>query len=522
MKSKKNMVKNITFIIIFLSVTIGIFKFHFDRNYRIRTNPPSDLYSKEVKIDSGMVKGSPSLLTTKDGYVAAYTAEDKVFLLKLDKSGKKVKKLTLNGYSKYINDINLVHDKSLNYLVFTTYFEGDKKLIQISFDNQLNNIKETNKGIMKFVKRINDDSLVFCYEDKVIFTNLSEGYSNVLNYSETNMISGTKSGNSYYVQMMDKQGNINEIEISKGKIIKKFHYTFNKTSSIKFSNMITTADNENIYSLFEVELKGQEQGVYMLTFPKKDGKATSKQFYLNNEKYYYNLIPAFSSKEGNFLAITSLPSEGSEASIELAEVSIKDGEVNNIIKATRTGNLPYSPCYSEDSLIFVTIDDDGSPNIYIESKNKDFKNINNKVTYEEKRNAITDTIGDELTSIAFVPVLGISWMFMGAFLVGIITFINWKVNALAENILLYISYIITAIFKTFIIYKSVYVLFGKTTGIMANRTYGCLLSLGISLICFAFLIYKQKNDKQDMAYFVFFIPLLIDTILTQILFVPYF
>lgn len=522
MKNVKNLIKNIIFIVIFLSITLGIFKFHYERNYGIRTSPPSKLYSKEIMIDSGYIKGYPSLITTDDGYVAAYTSEDKVFLFKLDKLGNKIKKLTINGYSKYINDVNLVHSKSVNYLVFTTYFGGDKKLIQISFDDQLNNIKETNQGSMKFTKRIDDDSLVFCYKDKVVFKNFNEGYTNVLNYSNISMVSGTKTNNSYYVQMIDTDRNINGVEINKGKIVHKYHYTFGKISSIEFSNMISTSDSQNIYNLFEVKLKGEEKGVYMLTFPRTKGNPTYKQLQLSNEMYYYGLIPASSSKDGNFLAITTLPSEGSESSIELAEISIEDGKIETVTKATRTADQPYYPCYMGDSLIFTTVNDDSSFNIYIESKNKDFKKLNNKITSKEKKDALTDTIGDEITSIAFAPILGFSWMFVGAILIGIISFIEWKSNDLAEDILTYISYIITAIFKTYIIYKTVYVTFGQPTGIMANTNFGCLISIIISLICFIFFIYKKKNDKRDMAYLVFFIPLIIDTVLTQILFVPYF
>ncbi|MDV3428603.1 MAG: hypothetical protein LIR50_16560 [Bacillota bacterium] len=520
--TRKTDIKNIIFILIFLTITILIFKFHYERNYNIRTSAPSTLYSKEVKIDSDKIKGYPSVLSADDGYIVSYTSEDKVYILKLDKKGKNIKKITLNGYSKYINDVNLVHSKSLNYLVFTTYFDGVKKLIKYSFDNQLNNINEINEGNIKAVKKISDDSLVLCYEDKVIFKNLNESYSTILNNKGTAMVSGTKMGDVYYVQTLDLSGNINGAEINKGKIIKKFNYCYGKTSSLKFNNIITVADNNNIYSLLELDFKGETIGVNMLTFPKNGEKASCRPFYINGDKYYYNLIAVSSSDQGKFITITSLPSNGSEPSVEMAEISIKDGEVKNIVKATRTENVPLSPSYSKDSLVFTTLNDNNTSNLYITSKNDYFKNINNKVTYAEKKEALIDTIGDELTSIAFVPVLGISWMFMGAFLVGIITFIEWKVNDLSESILLYVSYIITAIFKTFIIYKSVYVLFGRTTGIMSNRTYGCLFSLGISLICFIFLIYKQKNDKRDMSFLVFFIPLIIDTILTQILFVPYF
>ncbi|MFA6941938.1 MAG: hypothetical protein WCQ54_13330 [Clostridiaceae bacterium] len=522
MKKRKIDKNGIFFLCLFLVVGLGIISFHYVKNYKIRTSVPSSLYSKELKTDFDSIKGYPSIISTNDGYIISYTIDNKVILNKIDKLGKKVKRISINGYSEYINDINLVNDKNSYYVVFTTYIDGSKKIVEYNFDNSLNKISEKNINSINNIIKIDGSSLVYTYDSKVVYKNFVENYSTDLNYKGIKMISGTKLEDGYYLLLMDLDGKVKVVKVENGKSEEKYSYLVNRSANMEFKNIAAAADDKNLYGLIEVDLKGEAKGVNILTIPKKGGNLSYKAFNVKNNNLFYNLIPVSSGDEAKFIGITNVPLAGGKYSEELTEFSIKHGATGNIINATRLDKIPYSPSYSVDSMIFLTNEGDNKLSLYITSKSDKFKEANNDVTSNEKELALTDTASGILTSFAYVFVLGIAWILFGAVLIGFITFFDWKKDNTKIDIMLYISYIITALFKTYIIYKTVYIRFeGSVNGFFSNPVYGCLASLLISFVCFSFLIYRQRKDDDTMTFFLFFIPLLIDTILTQILFVPY-
>ncbi|MDV3428604.1 MAG: hypothetical protein LIR50_16565, partial [Bacillota bacterium] len=492
------------------------------RNFKIRTSVPSKLYSKEVKIDSDFIKGYPSILSTNDGYIISYTVGNKVILNKIDKLGKKIKRVSINGYSEYINDINLVCDKNSYYAVFTTYIDGSKKAVEYNFDNDLDKIGEKNISSINNIIKIDGSSLAYTYDSKVTYKNFAENYSADLNYKGIKLISGIKQDDGYYLILMESDGKTRVDKIESGKTEEKYSYLINKSSNMEFKNIAAATDDKNLYGLIEVDLKGEAKGVNILTIPKQGGNISYKAFNTKNSNLFYNLIPVSSGSEAKFIGITDVPVSGGKYSEELTEFSIKHGVCGNIINATRIDQLPYSPSYSADSMIFLTNEGDYKLSLYITSKSDKFKEANNGVRSGEKDLALSDTASGILTSFAYVFILGIAWILFGAVLMGFITFLDWKKNNAKTDIMLYISYIITALFKTYIVYKTIYIRFeGSVNGFFSNPVYGCLASLIISLICFTFLMYWQKKDEDTMPFFLFFLPLLIDTVLTQLLFVPY-
>lgn len=522
MRKKKIDKKGLIFLILFLIIGFSIISLHYFRNYQIRTSVPSSLYSKELKIDSGLIKGYPAFISSEDGYIASYTINNKVILNKIDKIGKKNKTVSINGYSEYVNNINLVHGKNSYFLVFTTYIDGNKKVVEYSFDKNLNKISEVTGTNINNVIKIDDNSLLYTYDNKVIYKNFIEGSLISLNYKGIKMAAGTKTGNTYYIMLMDLDGATKEIAIENGKAVEKNSYLINRTSSMSFKNIAAAADNKNMYSLIEIDLKGETKGVNLLTIPKNGGNITYKAFTIGNNKLFYNLLSVSSGSDAKFIGITNVSLPGGRYAEELVEFSIKDGMGSSINKATRLDKIPYSPSYSGDSMVFFTNEGDDISSLYITSKNERFKEANNAITSQEKSIAATDTISGILTSISFIFVLGITWIFFGVILVGIITFLEFKKENIKTDILLLIGYVMTGLFKTYMIYNTVYVRFaGSVTGFLSNAVIGCLASILISFVCSTFLIYMHKKDEDGMAFFIFFIPLIIDTVLTQLLFVPF-
>lgn len=522
MKKRKLDKKGIVFLCLFIAFGLGIISYHYVRNYKIRTSVPSGLYSKEVKEDLNLIKGYPSILSKDNNYFISYTAGKNIIIDKIDELGKKIKNVSINGYSEYINDIEMVNDINSCYVVYTTYIDGSKKVVECNFDDNLNKKSENIIGNFNKVTKIDEVSLVYSSDNKAVYKNFLDNYSIDLNYKGIKMISGTKADDCYYLILMDSEGITREIKINNRKAEEKYSYKISKSSNINFQNLVSAADDKNIYSLIEVNLKGETKGVNLLTFPKDSGNVSYKAFSINNNEFFYSLLPVSSGREAKFIGITDVPLPGGKYSEELAEFTVKDGIGSNIINATRLDKIPYCPSYSVNGLAFLTNEGDDRASLYITSKNEKFKEYNNIVTSSEKELALADTASQILTSIAYMLVLGISWLLFGSVLVGIITFLDWRSNNAKIGIMLYISYIIISIFKTYIIYKTIYIRFvGSVRGFFSNPVCGCVASMLISFICFIFLIYKHEKDEDSMTFFLFFIPLLIDTLLTQLLFVPF-
>ena len=125
------------YIISFIVLFFTILGFQYKVEYGIRTQTPSDKWSKEVVIAKGDVSTFPKILKNDKNNIVAFNDGDKFRLVVTDELGKKVVEKTFETKAILIKEVNLMKAQGFFYLSFNFYDKGANCLKIIKLDNEL-------------------------------------------------------------------------------------------------------------------------------------------------------------------------------------------------------------------------------------------------------------------------------------------------------------------------------------------------------------------------------------------------
>jgi hypothetical protein len=113
-KKMKKKMYIISFVVLFFTI-IG---FQYKVEYDIRSQPPSDTWSKEVVIGKGNVTTYPKILKKDKNNIVAFNDGDKLQLVVTDELGKKIMEKTFETKATLVKEVNLMKAQGFFYLSY--------------------------------------------------------------------------------------------------------------------------------------------------------------------------------------------------------------------------------------------------------------------------------------------------------------------------------------------------------------------------------------------------------------------
>jgi hypothetical protein len=513
-----------SFTILLAAFFIAIAAFHFALNFDRRNNPPSGEWAKEVLISSGNVLSNPSLIKYEDKYIVAHSDGDKIKILSIDKLGNKLQEKQFKANGAEPLSTNAVTNGKEIYLYWIISEAGSKAIYNVRLDSSLNILEESRIHGVKDIIAIGENVTAIQYSDnKIGVTDLKTGKSYSVTANDAEFLSGAKNKEGYTISFKEKSGEIKYFTIANGEASKlKTAGKLDDVSSIAYVSSTLTVDDTFGYLMMEYRYKGDFGGTKLIKFPLKEvGKPEIDDFKINNSKVeVLDVIPYYDEGSAKFLARKTRPYDKKRYYEDIVEYNLTNPE--DFILVSRTKELSIYPAVVEDTVIFCDVIDKDKFNIYMTSKNEDFRKAHDSTRSSEAKLTLIDTISGLLFSIVYIIPYGALWIIPAIGAISLYTVFEYKISSKKKRIGFSLIYAAFFIFKSLGIRAISFNRFGRYMPEFMTFELSLIFSLAISLLC-GIYAYKKYSDgiESNVGAISLTMPMVYDTILTLMLVVPF-
>ncbi|MBS5824132.1 MAG: hypothetical protein KID00_09785 [Clostridium argentinense] len=503
-------------------ILISILIFNYTINVNIYKKPPSDMWSKEVKIGKGKIRNNPVIINDGDKIIVGYDNENKLCLVETDKIGKKLRENSYEVDEDFIMDTTLVKSKDGYLFNFRSTEKSIGYIGTLVLDKDLNKIDERKITNVNAMHQLEDNLLLISYNDRLELVNTETSYKTSIDIEKLNMISAVKSKDGYLVTLLQDERNFKAIYIKDNKFSEiRDVITIERRDGLTYTNLACSQDDKYGYILLEQRYKSEFMGTRIIQFDLNGDEVNLKELKVNNSKYVYDNIGIYSEEGARFLATTERIFGTKDIQENIVDYTIKDGEVKSFNYATRLRNLCVYPYVNDEMMAFISFAEDGKYNVNLASMNDEFKKVNNVSRTSEYTTAFIVMLQGVLYAVAYIFVYGLRWILPSLVLVGLISFFDYSISASKRLKLFMVNGIISTIMKTTNIVSVVYTKYDYAVpDIIASKFIGIVICIIISLFSYVLGYEIYKKDLDNVTMIPFSISLLIDTVLTLLIFVP--
>lgn len=519
----ENMKKR-TPIILLSFIFISILVFQFTINYNFRKEPPSNKWGKEVLIGSGNCNNYPKIIKNKDYNIVAFDDNNNIKVIKTDSLGKKIKEELINTKNDFIKDINLVRD---NENIYVTWLSSEKgtgyiEIVKLDSDFKIINQRKINNVIA--LTQINDDVILLGYKDKIEVWDIINNTHMYVKANEPSYISGVQANDKKVVVYMDKSYKLNSFNIYEDRVTaSKFIVNMSKSDNVSYENIAFSADDKNGYILIEQKVKNEYVAVRKVEFALDGSSNKNTSLEVNGDEYINSIVGVYSKDGARFLGSTTRIFALKKEQQNIIDFTIKDGKVAKADYVSRLRQNNLRPALSGDNAVFLSYKSENMWDVYLTSEANSFKAVNNGSRGYEKKDTILAVLEGFAYSISYIFVYALKWIMPALILIGLLSFFDFTLKEKKKKIMYLIICISTIILKTYVIIDISY---GEKysnylPNVISSKILGVALCLIIGAITYAMSYNKYKEDTETLPVFSFLPALLIDTILTLMIFIPF-
>lgn len=513
------------FPIIFTILFIVILIFQYTENYKFRINPPSEEWSKEVLIGNvdGAVKTYPKMLNYMDGgYVIAYQNGTNINVRTIDKLGKKINETVIPLKEEFIRNLNLLSDGEYNYVNWITSDNGIKTIHNIKMDKNLALIDENQESGINESVQLGEETLILTFEDKIVLRDIKSNTNTVKNVNNPELVAGVNTNKGYLVTYYE-DGRYFKYFFIKDGVVSESSLAATLSPDAKggyFDRVSLGSDNKYAYIMVESKTAEDRYGtIKCISFALDGNEKKIDDLRIGTIRNFFGAISISSGDEARFIVSGTRKYERKGTQDDIIDFTIKNREIIKYTFATRTNEPSMYPAANDDSIVFFDYLETNKYDIYMASMNQEYKDIYNLPRDIERNRALVDTMMGFVYSILYIFLVGLKWIIAGLTSISIVSFIAHEVREKYKKILFVISYLILAAVKT----STIYGLLGeyKFPTLISSPTFAIVSCLFISLLCLihGYIKYSRNLDALPLRSFVYV--MFIDTVLTQMIFIPY-
>lgn len=523
MKSKKS--RYISLLVIAI-LFLGIVCFNYKQNKKIYNQPPSNKWSKEVIIGNGTINNAPKVIKEEDRIIIGYDNLNKFKISVTDNLGKKILEKVYEFNEEFILNTALTKTSNGYLFLYNSTKSGQPYMGKIYLDKNFEKIEEKVEDGVTNIVQLDDNLVIISNEDKLTIRNTEKENdinAEKMNAKNASNIVSCKLKDKYMIAFIENKCNFKSIFVENGKF--KDGKDVFKTSNIltvNYENLACSSDGEYGYVMMEENVKGQYTGTKMIKF-KLNGNEEPKVSTLkvNEYKEVHNNIGAYSEEGARFIGTIPIEKKDGYRQETIVDYIIKNGEVKSFENVSRLREMCIFPYINDDTIVYASFDKNYNYNINLARDNDEFKEKNNQPMKFESKLAFNHTIEQLAYSLSYILIIATKWVIPALFLGAVISFFDYKFRLKGKIILFMGSGVIAAVLKTIEIYKLIYIKGIILPNLIAIPSLGILVCIAISLISYLIGINRYRYDEDSSFIVNFGIGLMIDTILTLVMFTPY-
>ncbi|MEG0308871.1 MAG: hypothetical protein RR636_13065 [Clostridium sp.] len=516
---KKRMVLFSFIIVTFILIVIG----SYINNYNLEVQPPSEVWSKEVRLGTALGKNAPVVLKEESKLIVAYANDKKLNLCEVDLQGEILRTKEYNLSEELVNKVLLTNSSNGYILMYNSKNGGDGYLENIRLDKELNEINRETINGTKATCQLDNNNIIVGYDDRVEIINTLESTSIVVPAQNVSMISISSTKTGFLICYMEDDSIFKSITVNEGTVSEpRLVQSIAKNSKITYKGMATSSDDENGYIIFEQYIKGDFHSSRLIEFPMSGGEAKETKPYINNSNFIINSVGAYSENGGaKFYSNFDNLYGKKEIRRGISALIMKDGKVKVEEIVTRTRGVCINPYINEEYISYLTFKEKDIYDVVIASTGDEFKAINNLPRNSEKISALSYTVEGIAYSFVYIIIIGFAWVAVGLVLSGIVTFCDYKLSVKQKKLMYVVVAAITTITKIFVIITMFYGTYAyMLPNVIAPIYIGIIICVLISCIVYSYGYYLYSNEFEGVFIAKFSLSLLIDAVLTLMVYVP--
>lgn len=502
--------------------------FEYILSYKFRTQPPSEEWSKGVLISKGKVKNYPRVIRSGKNYVVTHDDGDKIKVLLIDSMGNKLNEKEFSGGDELLLDLNLLHDDEDIYLNWVTIADGSKILNNIKLNDNFEIIKEWKVKNIIDTTQLDDTTMAVLYNDRVEVYDVRDSKVISTSVNSPSLIAGAKTDRGYIITYWENQQSFKYFFVKDGNIsVIKTAGEVTTSKNMSLTKSTIECDDNNGYMILEARTSNEYGIPRYITFDLDNGEGKSTRFKIDYYgEFAYNPVGVSSGDGARFLISYERGYGMREIQKDIVDITIKDGQIVKRAYVTNSGSTMMYPSICDDAAVYCELIGQKDLNIYMTSTRQDFKEMHNIVRGEERFRAFTDTLLGFLNSLVGIVTVGIRWIVIAGVLISMFGLFSYKFKHKAALKVYSIIYIVISAAKLFTIYDIFYKEPIYNLPVLYSQPIAGMITCGvISIISFLYglTLYKiqYENDSYTMPILSITIAALIDTIVTQILFIPF-
>jgi hypothetical protein len=514
--------KNKIFIGIIAAIFAAILIFEYNLNDKYQQQPPSKKWSKEVSVADTKSSTCPDIIRTDSGSIIVYQDGNKIKAAELDKAGKIKASKSFNAEGTFTSSVCIIKDTSNYKIAWSVINKSNYDVYILTLDNNLDEVGRRVIDNAVECKKVDANSMIITSKDKIEFINTKYKNDISVNSSNPSLACGTYNGSVYLIAYYNNEY-FNCLTIKNGaagapkKIIR-----YTPQSFTMMLNSAIACDDKYGYILFENRPKGAFGNLKSITF-KLDGSSCSVNDF--NMKFIGSMFSPYTISSGNkavFAAGAERSYARKDSQYDIIDFTLKNGEMTEYNFMSRTDDATLETAVDGDTALFLDTIGDSSYKIYLTSTDPEFRKIYNVPMQFEKVNAFYDTLTGLLNSIVYIFTTGMMWILPGFALISIMSLFAYSMLPKKKAAVYTIIYIIVSAIKVFIVYNIYYKQYSYAMPqLLSNMPFGLCLAAAISLLCLLNGLKHYKNNPYSLPIKYFAINILIDSLLTQMIFVPF-
>ncbi|MDF2880922.1 MAG: hypothetical protein K0R54_1479 [Clostridiaceae bacterium] len=512
---KKNAFKVMCILIIVL-----LFSIHTYININNRIKPPSEKWSKEVLITESNITTPPKIIKYKNKYLIAYNDGSNVKIRQTNDLGVTEKVTEIKSQFKNINNLNLITDGDNVYVSWLNYTSSSVKTFFVKLNKQLDIIDKSEDDSIKEIIQIGSSYFVWIDNNGISIYDAKLNKKLKLNVREPSMLAGTMTQGKAILTYVDLNSKVFCLSIDSNGITKPVKAAaIEEMSKIAFYSTALVTDEKYGYLIIGYSYENTPGNNRMVKFNLDGSGYSMKEL---REFTALNTVPGQMPNKPVFLSNVQTLFRNKYTHEDIVEYEIKDSKLveNNLV--SRTNEATIYPASCGDTVLFCDSFKSNSYKLYMTSSRESFKKEYNGIEKNEIIQALNDTFQSFVYSIFDIIIYGSLWILPTICIVSIISLFEFRLNLNMRKIIYIISYLIAVLIKIFVIYSISYKRYSYFIPKWFTPLKGIIAAFIISTLCISYGYRKYTEDtSSNVLVFSLSKILILDTILTQMVFIPF-
>jgi hypothetical protein len=379
-------------------------------------------------------------------------------------------------------------------------------------------------GNVDSTAQIGNNVLIVAYNDKIEIQDLKTSKISSIPIKGSKLVAGTKINDKIMISYHESNKLFKYFYLDKD-----FSFSEVKTAGLMaveekgfFERANLACDEKYGYILVDAKSAGDRYGVIKyLKFELNGVGAEVREFRQDPFRKLYSPIAISSGDEARFIAGSTRQFGKKAEQYDIVEFYMKSGIISHYSIASRTKEPSVYPAIYNDTVIFMD-PVDKEYKIFMASKAEEFKTANNYLRPYESNRAWVDTANGFVFSLSYLLIFGIRWIIVGIMLISLVSYFSYYTKDSTRVKLFSISYIITVITKLYAIYSFFYVQYSyMIPDLFKAPTVGLAIGAIVSIPCYLYAVGTYKKNLEAIPFASFSYGLIIDSILTQMIFIPF-